>query len=274
MKTFMKVNAVALVVGIVLVIVGCVTMRFKWRSYSVETTSYEEKISAEEWKNASNLEIDAGFANLRVKKGNEFKLVADEVPERLAAHLTADGDTIILKSDEIKGTDLLKSSGINIHSAGTYTLYIPDSKYIENLSVDFCFGELTITDIYTNNADIAISYSDSELALAALESLNIDASFGDTDIDMLLKECRSLTVTSSFGDCDIKNARITESASFYNSFGDFDIQLIGDDYDIDSDNAFGDSDVSGSNPDGKVKIYVTNSFGDTDISAKDSPKKK
>lgn len=274
MKTFMKVNAVALAVGIVLVIIGCATLRFKWRSYSFATTSYEEKISAEDWKNASKLVIDTGFASLRVKKGNELKLTADEVPETLAAHLTADGDTIRLKSDGIKGTDLLKSSGININSAGTYTLYIPDTDYLEHLDVDFCFGELTMTDIYAENADIQISYSDAELLLGVTDRLNVDTSFGDCDIDMLLGECGSLTVTSSFGDCDIKNARITESASLDNSFGDFDIQLIGDDYDIDSDNAFGESDVSGSRSDGSVKIYVTNSFGDTDIDVKDSPKKK
>lgn len=269
MKTFMKVNAVVLAVGIVLMIAGFATLRVNWHSYSADSVSYEETVSAEDWNNAVRLKIDVGFASLHIMKGKTVKLFAEEVPEPLAAHLTAEGDTISLKSDTVRGKDLIKSSGASIDSAGTYTLYIPD--YIENIDVDFSFGELKITDIYAKNADIAIAYSNSELCLGVTDSLSIDTSFGNTDIDLLTRECREFRLSSGFGDCDIMNARISGSADIDNSFGDMDIKLLGDNYHIDSDNAFGDSSVNGSRSDGKIRINVSNAFGDIDVYTDDVP---
>lgn len=276
MKTFYKVNAIIAAVGVVMLIVGGVLFSFNWKSYSMTTISYEETLESREWKDADTLKIDAGFASLNIVSGNNFKLVADEVPERFQAHLTEKNGVVTLKSDNMTYTmkDLAKGSKNNLNvrwdSAGTYTLYVPD--YFENVIVDFAFGELFIDGMSTGNALIDSSFSSVKIKnFGVSEKLNIDVSFGDSDIDLLPVAFEKLTIDSSFGDFDIKNVCVTGSAYIDNSFGDLDVRLLGDDYKINNITSFGSSTVDGSHSDGNVKISVDNSFGDTCVIADESP---
>lgn len=267
MKKFIKINAIILVIGFVLTIIGGALI-VNYRSYfNGKTVSYMETLSADEIKDISRLKIDAGFASLKIVAGDGFSLKADEVPEALAAHLEFSGDTAELKLDDFNGKDLLKSSGINVNSKGEYTLTVPEDMKFENLSVDFYFGKLTAGDLRAENADVQLSYSDSELNLGVCGNLNINTNFGDTDIDLGAEKLLKMTLSSNFGDCDIKNAVITGSASIGNSFGDMDVFLIGNDYDFYSSNAFGDIRKNGGNSSGSVKVEVSNAFGESDVSA-------
>lgn len=271
MKTFHIVTASLAITGLVLSVVGFATLNAFSGFKDFEIISYDEALTAEETASADTLKVSTGFAPLKIVTGDEVKLVADRVPYELSAHLSAKNDEIILSSKEMidYNAESVNINGIPAFNAdsesfGGYTLYIPES--IKKLELDYVFGELDLSDISAEYADISVGFSDCSLNLAVTESLSIDTAFGDTSIDMSGAQCRRLNISSGFGSLDIRNLSITGSAEIDNGFGDVELALTGTDYDIDSDSAFGSSNITGESSSGKVDIDISNGFGSVNVS--------
>ena len=247
MKTLTKIGIFTFILGLILLISGIVLLEVRGETLGGfnmgKTTSFTDTLDETD---INNIEIDINFSELIIKKGNEFKLEAENVYEKYASHLTNNGNTAVIKAENKRKSmfGLEKS----ITSSGTYTLTVPEKIYDEiNCTLSFC---------------------DTNISALKADKMFIDASFSDIDCSTF-EVYNNLKLDTSFGDFDFNADIITDFAEIDNSFGDCTISLKEGNYNVISDSSFGDisSDVSTEfNADTKtVNIKVDNSFGSIDI---------
>lgn len=219
-----------------------------------ERTSYEEVIEGD----ISELKIEASFLNIEIRQGDEFRIVAENVPEKLAPSAARSGGVLkIANENEFKFKNV-KFGGINIDSVGTYTVYIP-ADTLEKADIEATFCSMAISSLQAEELNIECSFGEYNISGAACSKIDADCSFSDTSLNET--ECEKLSYASSFGSFEAESLKITGSADFDNSFGSLEVQLIGDNYDFSSVNTIGSIDTFTCSEE-EVKLSVDVAFGD------------
>lgn len=270
MKKYVKIGLIVLTVGILMcVISGAIIYatedNFNFGNFG-PTTSFTETLDDINANpdDIKNISISLSMGDIKIESGSEFRLEADDVYEKSAAHLNLNGDTLEIKEKKKKKDPLNINFGVV--TTQNYTLTIPDEVY-ENINFELAFCDAEVKDISCENAEFDISFGDFECTnLDVSDSFTSNTSFGDSDFEIVSDEIERISVNNSFGDYDLKAKYLTENGDIDNSFGDCTVTLRGDNYKISKSNSFGDisadSNRSGSDT---VNVSADNSFGDLDI---------
>ena len=245
-----------IIIGIVMVIIGASLGAGFGYLKDYDTESFTREYTQE----IKTVDINYKVGNLIIKKGDELKIVADEV-RKDSIRTDVSGDKLTIKSTD-------KYYLFNFGKNSELTVYIPDD--LTYFSVKVGAGELVINDITAEQVNIKTGAGEADInnltsdqttiksgvgelkiSNSDLTDLNLKAGVGEVNIDAQLK-----------GDCDIKGG-----------IGDInlDIDCSIDDYRFDFSNGIGDIRVNGDSykkykhHDGEYSMSVDNGIGDIEI---------
>ena len=242
MKMITKIGVGAIVCGIVFSAVGGTVFALNYNKFNEKylgepvsyTKNFDEKIS--------EIELDISFMNIDIKEGDELKITAESVPEKLLPDIDISDKKLKITDKDFKSRMKDKNfqlGNIADEFVGTFTIYIPDKK-LDKADINSAFSSLEISGLKADNIDIECSFG---------EYILNDSEFNNADF------------TNSFGSFQTSDLKIKKSAKIENSFGNMDINLSGDNYGFDTLTSFG-STGDFNCPSEDVKIKVSNSFGD------------
>lgn len=260
MKTITKIGTGAIICGTFFTVAGIFICALSYDKFSDtyigEPVSYEKDID----KNISELDIDVSFLNIDIKHGDELKVTADNVPEKLLPDIDVSDKKLSVTNKDFtsrfKDKDLQFGS-INDKFVGTFTVYIPDTEFKE-VNIDSAFSSLEISELNADKIDIECSFGEYILKDSECSKLDFACSFGDSLISDT--KCHKADFANSFGNFESENIKISQSGDIANSFGDMSINLSGDNYKFDTVTSMGNSDTFKC-PVEDVKIEASNSFG-------------
>lgn len=219
-----------------------------------EPVSYEETFSGD----ISELALEAAFLDVEIRTGDEFKIAAENVPERLLPSAKeSDGKLRIEQEEKIKANNI-KIGNYSDASTGSYIIYIPEDK-LKTIDIEAAFCSMDISGLRAEKLDIECSFGEYNISDSVFEKTDIQSSFSDLSSDNT--ECQKLYYKNAFGSIKAESLKITDSGDFDNSFGDMDIQLVGDNYDFTNVNTIGSVDTF-TCPEEEVKLTVDVAFGD------------
>lgn len=225
--------------------------------YNESTESHSRELSSVDTASINEIEIDASAAILNFyitysdcirinASGNGSNLVETNVS---SGKLEIDYGTSDIDFTDIKSVDL--QSVVNIaDSAPEIDIYIPEGFGFENISIELASGELTMSDIISNDIDIQIAagninlhrvnVSDSpDIELVAGEIMITSSYLNNLEIetvsggDIYITECELLGET--------KIDSVTGNTDIYNNL------ISVDEYDFDISVLTGNVRVNGSN---------------------------
>lgn len=262
MKIITKIGVGIIIAGAVLTAAGgticAVSPNNLSETYFGKPVSYENTVNGD----VTELELNVSFADIKIISGTEFKLVAEDVPEKLMLEVSESDGKVKIENKE----DLSSFKNKNIHfgsisdgNVGEYTLYVP-SDNLKTVNIEAAFSEMTLSSVRCAKLDIECSFGEYNLNNSEAENFSIASSFGDTSLDKV--NCGKADITNSFGSFKADSFKITQSGEIENSFGDFKAKLSGDNYDFSAFNSMGSLNTFVC-PDEEVKINITSSFGDT-----------
>lgn len=258
MKLITKIGIGAIVAGAVLSAAGGIiclaSPNDELSELFGEPVSYEEPFSGD----ISELALEAAFLDIEIRTGDEFKIVAENVPERLVLSAEeSDGKLKIGQEEEFK-TSNVKIGKIDDASTGKYIIYIPEDT-LKKIDIEAAFCSVEISSLQAEKLDMECSFGEYNINDSVFEKMDIECSFSDSSVEDA--ECGKLSYASSFGSFEAENLKITDSGAFDNSFGEMDVQLAGDNYDFTSVNTIGSVDTF-TCPEEEVKLSVDVAFGD------------
>jgi|GEM_PF-5727958 len=270
MKKWTFINLIALVLGIVCLGIGAVIGGSDWYYKRwTNPVSYDKGIDSREY-NIKNIEIDIAFADIDICEGDEFRIVAENVPEEYKIDFNVNGSTLKISSAVVKASWFKTHFSFgNFRNTGTYKLYIPYDMY-EDLNFTCAFSNVEMYDENFRgnfkNAEFDLSFSNVTCNnMNITNSLKINSSFG-SPLFNLSKDSpiKKLNIINSFGDVKINNAVITDEVRIDSSFGSLKLNLEGE-YRYNKDNAFGRVSYSGFTSRDGTPIKIDNAFGDVSI---------
>lgn len=219
-----------------------------------EPVSYEETFSGD----ISELALEASFLDIEIRTGDEFKIVAENVPERLVLSTKESEGKLKIEQDEKFESNNIKIGKIDETSTGSYIVYIPEDS-LKKIDIEAAFCSMELTELQAEKLDIECSFGEYNINDSVFEKADIQSSFSDLSSAGI--ECGKLYYANAFGSIRAEALKITGSGDFDNSFGDMDIQLVGDNYDFTSVNTIGSVDTF-TCPEEEVKLSVDVAFGD------------
>lgn len=258
MKLITKIGVISIVFGAVLTAAGGIvcmaTPEKEFVAFYGDPISYEKKIDGD----FTELEVEAAFMNIEIRQGDEFMVVADNVPEKLDLDVTKSGSKLKIKrTEEFRFFDF-KFGGINGDSVGTYTIYVPENT-LKKLDIDIAFSSMEISSVNAEKLDIDCAFGEYNINGSVYGKIDMDSSYSDTSLNNV--ECDKIDCSDSFGNLSADALMIRESGDFSVSFGDIDVRLSGDNYRFSCENAFGSAKTFNC-PEETVDIEVNVDFGD------------
>lgn len=232
MKTAAKVGITMIISGVVLSMAGgmiCLaTPRNERYIFCGDPVSYDKKIDGD----FTELQLEAAFLNIEIRQGDEFRVVAEDIPENLDLEVKKSGSRLeIVNSNDLKFMSSFKIGGIKAESVGTLTIYIPDNT-LKRFDVEADFCSVDASEFETDDFCIECSFGEYNIRDAKFDKIDIESSFSDIFLENI--RCKSINFFGDFGDLDADSLRITEDGKFNVSFGDINAQLLGDNYSFDS----------------------------------------
>ncbi len=261
MKMITKIGVGAIICGIVFSAVGVTVFALNYNKFNEKylgepvsyTKNFDEKIS--------EIELDISFMNIDIKKGDELKITAESVPEKLLPDIDISDKKLKITDKDFKSRMKEKNfqlGNIADEFVGTFTVYIPD-KTLDKADINSAFSSLEISGLKADKLDIECSFGEYILNDSNADKLDFVCSFGNVSISDT--ECAETDFTNSFGSFETSDLKIKKSGNMENSFGNMDINLSGNNYEFSIYTSMGGySDFTCPSKD--VKIKASNSFGD------------
>ncbi len=257
MKLITKIGLGAVVAGVVLSAAGGIiclaSPNNPLKEYLGEPVSYEKAIEGD----ITELSLEAAFLNIEIRQGDECRIVAENVPERLDLRVSESEGRLKIENKEDFELDNVRIGGVNDTSTGTITIYIPD-EMLKKIDIEAAFCSMEISSLKAEKLDMECSFGEYDINDSVFEKMDIESSFSDSSAEDT--ECEKLCYASSFGSFEAENLKITDSGEFDNSFGDMNVQLSGDNYTFSRVNTIGSVDTF-TCPEEEVKLNVDVAFG-------------
>lgn len=257
MKVFTKVGIAVLTSGIFLSSVGGIIYAIKPPTIEFgNQISYTKNFD----DNIDEIDIEIAFSNIEIIAGDEFKLVAENVPENFDVEITESDDKLCIETKQ--DIEMISIDGnFNIYNDidGKYILYIPE-KEMDKLIIETAFSNLNISSVKTDTLDIESAFGEYTLTDIECDKLIVETAFSDSTINNTV--CEKADISNGFGNIDSENLKITDSGDFENAFGSINIKLDGDNYNFDTVDSIGSTQTFNS-PEKDVNIDISTSFGDT-----------
>ncbi len=250
------ISCTMIIVGIIMVIIGAsLGAGFGYfGDYDTEsfTRDYTQKINT--------VDIEYNIGKIIIKKGDQLKIVADEVRKDSIKIDVSDDKLIIETSDHHLPFFYSKKSEL--------TVYIPNN--ISYFSVKTGIGELKIYDITADEVVIKTGVGEAYISNLISKKTSINTGVGEFKINN--SDLSNLELKSGVGDVNI-NAKIDGDCEIKGGIGNIELNLNTniDNYRFDFSNGIGDISVNGSsykhykNRDGEYCMKVNNGIGDIEI---------
>jgi hypothetical protein len=253
-----------IIIGFVLLFVGIgLGATFKDLKY-YKTESFELDFSDEK---ITSLDIDFSVGKLIIKRGDSFKVVADEISEN-SAQCSVEGETLVIKSKKkyFFGFEFIGSSVEECR----LTVYIPYDAEIESLELDFGVGSLEVSDLELERLTVKSGVGECWFKNVSSEKTQISTGVGAQSFE----DCsfNDLSLDTGIGEVNI-SGDITGRSDISGGIGEIDIEIYGnyEDYGFDVSKGIGDVKINGGKYRGvsdssvKHKIYITNGIGEIKI---------
>lgn len=250
------ISCAMIIVGIIMVIIGAsLGAGFGYLGhYDTEsfTRDYTQKINT--------VDIEYNIGKIIIKKGDQLKIVADEViKDSVRTDVSGDKLTIETSDDHFPFYYSRKSE---------LTVYIPDN--ISYFSVKTGIGQLKISDITADEVVIKAGVGESYISNLTSKKTSIKTGVGQFNINN--SSLSNIELKSGVGEVNI-NAKIDGDCKINGGIGDIKLNLSTsiEDYRFDFSNGIGDISVNGSsykhfkNRDGEYCMTVKNGIGDIEI---------
>lgn len=250
------ISCIMIIVGIIMVIIGAsLGASFGYLdNYDTEsfTRDYAQKINT--------VDIEYNIGKIIIKKGDQLKIVADEV-RKGSVKTDVSGDKLIIETSE-------DNFPFYYSKKSELTVYIPDN--ISYFSVRTGIGELKISDITADEVVIKTGVGEAYINNLTSKKTSIKSGVGEFNINN--SNLSNIDLKSGVGEVDI-NAKIDGDCKINGGIGDIKLNLSNsiDDYRFDFSNGIGNISVNGSsykhykNHDGEYCMTVKNGIGDIEI---------
>lgn len=250
--------AVLIMVSIASAVIGVgVIMGRVFGSDEHTTSEWRETVIGEEWE-FSELMVELKSTSLRIERGEEFQLVADEeVVDVLRA-----GDKVEIHEKDFGWWGQWHKMG------GEVKLVLPEEMELSKLVLDMGAGTLYAEDLVTEEMKLDLGAGRAELAgLRVRQSAKIDGGAGL----LIVREAElgKLELDMGVGRVEL-TARLEENSKISAGVGKLELTLIGeeDDYRVKFDQGIGSLKQEGiglDNPDGKTVVEIDGGVGAIDL---------
>ena len=163
------------------------------------------------YENVNKLEIDLKNSNLKILKGEKFKIEASNVSDSFKVKQ----DNTTLKIDE-------SSFWFFNNNGGDVVIYIP--KNIDELSIDTDFGKVNIDNIITNELELDNGIGVVEITNSSFNNTIIDGGTGNINITNTY--LNNLELNVGIGKVDI-NGYIYGNSKIDSGIGSVNLDLLG-----------------------------------------------
>ena len=201
------------------------------------------------YENINDIEIDLNNSNLIIKRGEEFKVEANNVSNSFKVK---------------KNNATLKIEESNFwffnNNAGEVIVYVPSN--IDELNIDTGAGKITVDDIYASKFELDSGAGVVSVSNSNFDRTNIDGGTGT--IDVLNTTLSNLDLDVGVGEVNI-NGEILGNSKIDCGIGEVNLTLLGGEslYKLDIDSGIGDikindanfNDTIYGNGSNKVEIY-------------------
>ena len=170
-KKRFKISLIIFVIGIVISITA----------YSlggrINSSSAKNSINfSEVYTGIETLDIDLGLSDVELKKGNEFKIEANNVSSNTFSSSVENGKWNI--------RDNMPSKIFNInHYNNIVTVYIPELFENSKIKIKIGAGQLIVNQLTANNIDINIGAGNLKMDNLTATEVNIDCGVGNIEIN-------------------------------------------------------------------------------------------
>lgn len=259
-----KIFAICLAIFIIVNIVGGI-LSFLAIVTGVRYMETNDTIQVEsfvgEYKNIDKIDIDSVSSNIIIKPGNEFKVEANNLKNRLS-------------SNEMNGTLRIKEEKAwfwNSNNQGSITIYVPIGITLNELKIDSGAGKIEIENINVDEFDLEQGAGVVEIEKSKFNKTNIDGGAGEIKIKN--STLNNLKMDAGIGKIDVE-AEITGNSKIDCGIGDMRITLLGneEDYDIRAEKGIGNIQINNKRQEndvtygsGKNKIKLEGGVGNIEV---------
>ena len=250
------ISCTMIIVGIIMVIIGASL----GASFGYMGNHDTESFTRDYTQKINTVDIEYNIGKIIIKKGDQLKIVADEV-RKGSVRTDVSGDKLTIETSEDHFPFFYSEKS-------ELTVYIPDN--ISYLSVKNGIGQLKISDITADEVVIKSGVGETYVSNLTSKKTTIKTGVGEFNINN--SNLSDLDLKSGVGEVNI-NAKINGDCEIKGGIGAIDLNLSTsiDDYRFDFSNGIGDISVNGSsykhykNRDGEHLMKVKNGIGDIEI---------
>lgn len=256
-KKFMAVCGVMIAIGVVFTVTGFVMggrvtgISFDSNGVQVHTPqnayssggtgSYNYEKKTEDLSRFKEIQIDVDYADVKIEVSDHYG-ISYNMEKRGNFSYEVTGKKLVAKQD--MSGNVVNGNLVSIGSIGGYqqeyvTVYIPAGSEFSRVEIENTSGDVTLSEFYAEELSLIADYGD--VTMTNVGSENADITLNSGELDITDYEGDEFSVTADYGDVSIENAKVSAANLTLNS-GELDLISVScTDLKIESD--YGDVDT-------------------------------